>query len=79
MMDDTDRKILRVMWNLYRFNAARINVGRLSRLSGRSKDQITGTLTRLCEERYIKWDEASATVQVIELDERKPLKAESYA
>lgn len=53
MLSDRSRKILKVLWNLYRHEAVRLNYGRLGRIIGLNEKQINAALAELEEKRRI--------------------------
>ncbi|MCR2803413.1 hypothetical protein [Paenibacillus soyae] len=53
VLSDRSRKILRVLWNLYRHEAVRLNYGRLGRMIGLNEKQINAALSELEEKRCI--------------------------
>ncbi|MFD2114754.1 hypothetical protein ACFSTH_02595 [Paenibacillus yanchengensis] len=70
MLDDTARKLLRILFNLNRMHAAPLEVERLQLLAGRDISLIEATLHLLREERYIRWDQQAGIVQVMRLEEQ---------
>lgn len=47
MLNDRPRKVLMVLWNLYRNEAVRLDRGRLGNLIGLSNDQIDEAMAEL--------------------------------
>lgn len=70
MVDDTARKVLRVLYNSYREAWARIDYARLQYLSGRTRRQIERALQELEEHGYI--ERRDGLTRVIEGWERQP-------
>lgn len=54
MLDDTTRKVLRILYNSYREAWARVDLDRLQNLSGRTRQQVEGALQELAEKGYIE-------------------------
>jgi len=67
-LDDNARRVLRMLFDLYRAEANRLDVDRLMRLSGKSKDMIMPAIEQLLEKRYIIWDRESGVMQVLMVD-----------
>lgn len=55
MLTHFQRKLLRMLFNIYRTEPAFPDLVRLSRISGRSRKEIEVALRALCEKRYIEW------------------------
>lgn len=70
MMDDTTRKVLRILFNSHRQEWACIDLDRLKHLSGRSRQQVEGALQELAEQGYI--EQRDGRTRVIEGWERQP-------
>ncbi|EFM10187.1 conserved hypothetical protein [Paenibacillus curdlanolyticus YK9] len=54
MLDDTARKVLRILFNSYRQEWSRIDLKRLRHLSGRSKELTDQALRELLKEGFIE-------------------------
>lgn len=70
MLDDTTRKVLRILYNSYRQEWARVDLDRLQHLSGRSRQQVETALRELAEKGYIEHREG--LTRVLEGWERQP-------
>lgn len=56
MLDDTSRKVLRILFNLYRFNEFTIDVELLARYAMRTPKQIKTAVNALVKDKYLLWD-----------------------
>lgn len=56
MLSDTDRKVLRILFNIYRNNWSRPDLDQLCRLSGRPPQQVRAAVKTLIQERYVELD-----------------------
>ncbi|MGO4106502.1 hypothetical protein [Paenibacillus sp. YAF4_2] len=56
MLNDTERKLLRILFNRNGHQKTRILIPELARLAGRETGQIRKALERLHEERFIEWE-----------------------
>lgn len=56
MLNDTERKLLRILFNRNGHQNTRILIPELARLAGREAGQIRKALERLHEERFIEWE-----------------------
>ncbi|MCM3628261.1 winged helix-turn-helix transcriptional regulator [Paenibacillus glycanilyticus] len=65
MLNDTERKLLRILYNRNGHQNARILIPELARLAGREAGQIRKALERLQEERFIEWEETLNVVKVV--------------
>jgi len=65
MLTDTERKILRIIWNRNRADASFISIPLYARMSGRREGQVLRALTSLAEKSVIEWDPTFKRVQVI--------------
>ncbi|QNK56640.1 hypothetical protein [Paenibacillus sp. PAMC21692] len=70
MLDETARKLFRMFYALYRFEAAHIDMDRLARLTGRSKLRIATAIRALEEKQYITWNERAGAIRVMTPAER---------
>jgi|GEM_PF-4696046 hypothetical protein len=64
-MTDTERKLLRILFNRHGHNNVRIYIPELCRLAQREVGQIRKALEQLRDERFIEWDEMMNFVRVI--------------
>ncbi len=78
MLDDTDRKVLRVLWSIQRDSWAKVDEKRITRMAVRSPGQVRASLRRLLEEEYIQRHMESGMMRVIEPHDRRPLEPEKY-
>lgn len=53
-MQDTERKILRILWNLYQNNWSRPDLEHICRLSVRPRHQVRSCIKKLVETGYIE-------------------------
>lgn len=72
MLDDTARKLLRVMFQFNGHFRQMPNLAELKRLSGRRPAAIKAGMLQLVEQHYIQWDDKQSveTAVVIEAWER---------
>lgn len=68
MLDDTTRKILRIMFSLNYFNYSQIDVTHLARVSIRSVQQVKEAINTLITEQYVEWNKEDNTFKVIRLN-----------
>ncbi|PWV97424.1 hypothetical protein DFQ01_12168 [Paenibacillus cellulosilyticus] len=54
MLDDTTRKVLRILFNLNRQQWAQLDMDRLQHLSGRTRLQVEQSLQQLSELLYVE-------------------------
>lgn len=66
MLNDTERKLLRILINQNGQTSRRVYIPELSRLAVREIGQIRKALGQLKEAAYIEWDEMMNFVRVIE-------------
>ena len=64
MLDDTTRKVLRILFNLNRQQWAQLDIDRLRQLSGRTTQQVGIALQQLSELGYI--EQHATLIRVIE-------------
>ena len=69
MLTDFERKLLRILFNLYGMQPARPDLDRLSRLTGRRRIEIEIALRKLQDERRIGWDKRKGIIWVVDLGE----------
>lgn len=65
MLDDTSRKVLTVMWNVYRNEPSRIDIANICKKSQRSEDQVKGAINSLVKEEFVLWERRTNTFRVI--------------
>jgi hypothetical protein len=65
MLDDTTRKILTVIFNVYRDNPSIIDVAYISHKSQRTEDQVKESINILVKEGLILWDQQNNTFKVL--------------
>jgi hypothetical protein len=72
MLDDTSRKLLRVMFQFNNHFRRMPNLAELKRLSGRRSAAIKAGILQLVEQQYIQWDDKQPveTAVVIEAWDR---------
>lgn len=56
MLQDSERKLFRVIYNHFAQHHQMPNLSFLQRSTGKSKDQIQLSLNGLVEDEYIQWD-----------------------
>lgn len=69
MMDDLERKLLRIMCNFSVMRSRMPEIGELKIKTGRSLKDITTALTGLDQERYIRWDDKSRMDGIVILED----------
>lgn len=75
MLDDAARKVLTVMWNLYRNDPSIIVIADLCKKTQRNESQIKEAINHLVKEDYVLWDKQSNTFRVLyNREEAKPAK-----
>lgn len=75
MLDDAARKVLTVMWNVYRNDPSKIDIADLSKKTQRSEAQIKEAINHLVKEDYVLWDKESNTFRVLySREDSKPVK-----
>lgn len=65
MLSDTERKLLRILFNRNGHQNTRVPISVLARLAQREDGQIRKALERLREERFIEWEEAINAIKVV--------------
>ena len=70
MLDDTNRKVLRVLFSLNFFNPQSIDINKLVRLSGRTEQQVKDAVNSLVSERYVEWDKQNNMFKVMRLNKK---------
>lgn len=68
MLDDTSRKILRILFSLNFFNFSQIDVSYIARVSIRSEQQVKEAINNLVIEQYIEWDKQDNAFKVLRLN-----------
>ncbi|WP_054024958.1 hypothetical protein [Bacillus sp. FJAT-28004] len=56
MLDDAARKVLTVMWNVYRNDPSKIDVDIISRRAQRTEEQVKAAINKLVKEGFVLWD-----------------------
>jgi len=64
MLDDTSRKVLRILFNLYRFNEFTIDVELLARYAMRTEIQIKNSINTLVKDKYLLWDKVKGLYMI---------------
>lgn len=59
MLDDTTRKVYRVLYNIHRNEWFALELGVITRLSMRSEQQVKDSVNWLVREGYLKWDKSN--------------------
>lgn len=78
MLQDSERKLFRVIYNHFAQHRQMPNLAFLQRSTGKSKDQIQLSLNQLVEDQYIQWD-GSDPLSILMLKQpltNKPLSVE---
>jgi|GEM_PF-3349469 len=57
MLDDTSRKVLRILFNLYRGDIFYLDIELISRYSNRSEERVKAAVKKLIELEYLGWHE----------------------
>jgi len=70
VLDDTSRKVLRVLFSLNFFNPQSIDINKLVRLSGRTEQQVKDAVNSLVSERYVEWDKQNNMFKVMRLNKK---------
>lgn len=65
MLEDGARKVLTVLWNTYRNEAAEIDLPYLCQRSQRTERQVKEAVNLLVKEGYLIWDKASHKIRVL--------------
>ncbi|NIK71870.1 MULTISPECIES: hypothetical protein [unclassified Paenibacillus] len=64
-MNDTERKLLRILYNRNGHQNTRISIPELARFAQREVGQIRKALENLREERFIEWEDSMDYARVI--------------
>ncbi|MDN4618419.1 hypothetical protein QCD85_09945 [Paenibacillus sp. PsM32] len=56
MLQDSERKLFRIIYNHFAQHRQIPNLAFLQRSTGKSRDQIQSSLIQLVEDEYIQWD-----------------------
>lgn len=56
MLDDTSRKVLRILFNMYRFSEFTIDVKQLAHYAMRTERQIKNAVNTLVKDKYLLWN-----------------------
>ncbi|WP_054029026.1 hypothetical protein [Bacillus sp. FJAT-28004] len=74
MLDDTARKVLTVLFNVYRYNPSNIDILYISQRSLRTEDQVKDAINELVKEGFVFWDRKENTFKVLySREEAKPV------
>ncbi|WP_054029202.1 hypothetical protein [Bacillus sp. FJAT-28004] len=65
MLDDTARKVLTVLFNVYRNNPSSIDILYISQLSLRTVDQVKDAINELVKEGFVLWDRKANAFKVL--------------
>ncbi|MGO4696609.1 hypothetical protein AB4Z50_20220 [Paenibacillus sp. 2TAB26] len=65
MLDDAARKVLTVMWNVYRNDPSIIDVYYLSQKAQRTEEQVKDAINELVKEGFVLWDRKANTFKVL--------------
>ncbi|GLX70611.1 hypothetical protein [Paenibacillus glycanilyticus] len=65
MLNDTERKLLRILYNRNGHQNTPVSIPELARFAQREPGQIRKALERLREERFIEWEERINAVKVV--------------
>ncbi|WP_127496301.1 MULTISPECIES: hypothetical protein [Paenibacillus] len=65
LLNDTERKLLRILFNRNGHQNTRIVIPELARFAQRETGQIRKALEKLREERFIEWEDTMDYVRVI--------------
>lgn len=65
MLDDRARKVLTVLFNVYRNNPSSIDILYISQRSLRTEDQVKEAINELVKEGFIFWDRNENTFKVL--------------
>jgi hypothetical protein len=57
MLDDTSRKVLRILYNLYRYDDFKLEIETLARYAMRSERQIKDAINTLVKDKYLVKDQ----------------------
>lgn len=64
MLDDTTRKVLRILYNKYRFEEFKLDVSLIARYSMRSEDQVKAAVNELVKIGYVRWHKERNTFEL---------------
>lgn len=64
MLDDTTRKVYRILYNRNSHFEFNIDVSKLARLSMRTEQQVKDAVNWLVKERYINWDKEKGVFKI---------------
>lgn len=65
MLDDAARKVLTVMWNVYRNDSSIIDIDYLSQKTQRTEGQVKDAINILVKEGFVLWDRKANTFKVL--------------
>lgn len=65
LLNDTERKLLRILYNRNGHQNTRISIPELARFAQREVGQIRKALENLREERFIEWEDSMDYARVI--------------
>jgi predicted transcriptional regulator len=65
VLDDTARKVLTVMWNVYRNDPSGIDTKYISQRSQRTEEQVKSAINHLVTEGFVLWDRKDNTFRVL--------------
>lgn len=74
MLDDTQRKVLRILFSLNRYELSILHMDDLKRFAQRTPLQLLDALRGLKESGFIEWDAEQMIVKVLLLGEERPSK-----
>ncbi len=66
-LNDSERKLLQILWNRNHTAAVRIDLDKLERLSGRKRAVVLAALRTLVADGYVEWDAATEVAKVLQL------------
>lgn len=65
MLDDTARKVLTVLWNVYRDKPSIIDIAYISQRAQRTDDQVKEAINELIKEEFVFWDRKANLFKVL--------------
>ncbi|CAM4280342.1 hypothetical protein PAEN110709_06195 [Paenibacillus endophyticus] len=65
MLDDVTRKVLTVLWNVYRDDPSFIDVGYISQRAQRTEQQVKAAINELVKEGFVFWDRKANLFKVL--------------
>lgn len=68
MLDDTSRKVLRVLFSNHFFHEFELDIDFVVRRSMRSEQQVKDAINKLVSEQFVKWNKKDNTFKVIRLN-----------